>query len=945
MVKIKILSLSGLSLGSLVTVSADSFDNMVSELKKEGFDVSVKERKIVAKTHDEFLEKKRESEVNGNEEIDRMKNFLNNYKQGNNIIEETKKQNTYDNARIKDRNEAVKSENERRFREWASDVERINKENAKIEAKYLEEKEYADNLREEIKKEAEKYKKGTVADSDLNKSDYDKQVADIMKKNAEIEKENKQRRADVERENASRKQHNDNNKVIMEKFTREVEAYNKEKANVEAENARIKADNERLKKEYEEEYTRVNTEIIRREAEYKKLKEQYDLDKAEFDKALSIFNNNKASFEKEFVKYTNDKKAYDEALAKYNIEKDKYDRARDKYERDKGIYDAGKVEYDKAKAKYEIDKKEYDRLIDEFNAKQRTYESDLAKYEQDYANWLEESRKPKRKVIVSSNESEVKEAIANSNGQDIDYELRSYQWNNRRPVTIDGDIHVAGVGNISSGNDLLNGRYTINAYSDSDKLSDDNVITSVSWQGQAARPYNGSTVVDGDMVNGDYQNKVGTSRTLYDMYSGGTTRIQSVRSGEWFMIPKAVTLKNGDKRDLYVKLTKGGDSVYYGRDWFTIWNAGGAINYYNGANKTPLGDNVSVAYSLGDGKKYFWAAAMIDLDLGQYVNLSDNAKILGNGGGVAAREHFAESNENLGTAFGKNSYPSKQALDGVNSAPDGVFTYAAYGEIFGYRISNTRGGNSIGIANGDFGTSVNVNIVTRTVKVTEERRDIEEPRKPTPPERPVAPIPPDELNEPGAPVKPEAPKPVVEPKPPISPKAPFEPKPPVKLSIPKKVEEQPLKPLPKEPEKPKVEDKPILKTPEDRPLLDPPTIYPKTPEFPDPGEVKDPVKGRLKTPPVKPVDEGEKPPVSVITPDPRPRKKVEVVKLIVEYLNTSSGVGGNVRKFGKATFGNSSQIRKLAGDRLSYGNSNKIRTLNGNKLSYGNSFKLGDVKK
>ena len=481
MAKIKILSLSGLSLGSLVTVSADSFDNMVSELKKEGFDVSVKERKIVAKTHDEFLEKKRESEVNRNEETDRMKNFLNNYKQGNNIIDETKKQNTYDNDRIKDRNEAVKSEYERRFREWARDVERINKENAKIEAKYLKEKEYADNLREEIKKEFENYKKGNVADSDLNKSDYDKQVADIMKKNAEIDKENKQRRADVERENASRKQHNDNNKVIMEKFTRELEAYNKEKAKVEAENARIKADNERLKKEYEEEYTRVNTEIIRREAEYKKLKEQYDLDKTKFDKALNTFNINKVNFEKEFVKYTNDKKAYDEALEKYNIEKDKYDRARDKYERDKGIYDAGKVEYDKAKAKYDADKKEYDRLISEYNEKQRKYTSDLAKYEKDYEVWLEESRKPKRKVIVSSNESEVKEAIANSNGQDIDYELRSYQWNNRRPVTIDGDIHVAGVGNISSGNDLSNGRYTINAYSDSDKLSDDNVITSVSW--------------------------------------------------------------------------------------------------------------------------------------------------------------------------------------------------------------------------------------------------------------------------------------------------------------------------------------------------------------------------------------------------------------------------------------------------------------------------------
>ena len=106
-----------------------------------------------------------------------------------------KKQNTYDNARIKDRNEAARRENERRFREWASDVERINKENAKIEAKYLKEKTYVDGLREDLKKEAEKNKNVNTIDDTSNKSDYKKQVADIMKKNAEIDKENKQRRS------------------------------------------------------------------------------------------------------------------------------------------------------------------------------------------------------------------------------------------------------------------------------------------------------------------------------------------------------------------------------------------------------------------------------------------------------------------------------------------------------------------------------------------------------------------------------------------------------------------------------------------------------------------------------------------------------------------------------------------------------------------------------
>ena len=161
----------------------------------------------------------------------------------------------------------------------------------------------------------------------------------------------------------------------------------------------------------------------------------------------------------------------------------------------------------------------------------------------------------------------------------------------------------------------------------------------------------------------------------------------------------------------------------------------------------------------------------------------------------------------------------------------------------------------------------------------------------------------------------------------------------MKLSIPKKVEEQPLKPLPKEPEKPNVEDKPILKTPEDRPPLDPPTRYPEVPEFPNPGEVHDPVKGRLKTPPVKPIEENEKPPLDVTIPDGRPKKKVEVVKLVVEYLNSSSGVGSKVRKLGKSSFGNSTQVRTF-NKKLSYGNSFKVETGKNSKLAYGNSLKI-----
>lgn len=241
------------------------------------------------------------------------------------------------------------------------------------------------------------------------------------------------------------------------------------------------------------------------------------------------------------------------------------------------------------------------------------------------------------------------------------------------------------------------------------------------------------------MVQKDYE-RYGFKNKVYDVNSGGTTEIWSVKSGEWFMIPNAVTLKNGEKKGLWVRLTKGGTKLRYGGDWFTIWNANGALNYFDGihgdTDKRPQ-DKVTVDYRVEDEKEYFWAAAMIDLDGGQHtVFNSPDMKIVGQGGGVSVNGNAAKSNLELGYGFGKNKGKkgSGQALDGLNSAPDGVYTYVGYTKTLSYTIENYGpGAKTTAIANGDFGTKVNVNIVTNPPAAPTENN------RPTPPEKSEAP--------------------------------------------------------------------------------------------------------------------------------------------------------------------------------------------------------------
>lgn len=507
----------------------------------------------------------------------------------------------------------------------------------------------------------------------------------------------------------------------------------------------VKTEEHKIKVSTHDEYVKkIADEQVRRNQESSRILDT----KGVYEQKVRTQEKAKASYEKALasIKKTNEKiKGENEAkIQEYNKEVVKIEAENNKrkaeYEKEsariKALNEAAKAKYEAEKAEadatYNSKLKAYENNLKFYNEKKAEYDEQLAEYNRNQGTNSEDGKKYQEKVNA------IKDIIAKHQGYDGTDELPSDTWKNRGAVTIANDIKVVSEGTITNKEDLSNGKYTIHAYSESGKLTDANVVTDIRWESGKPVPYNGSTIVQGNMVQKDYE-RYGFKNKVYDVNSGGTTEVWSVKSGEWFMIPNAVTLKNGEKKGLWVRLTKGGTKLRYGADWFTIWNANGALNYFDGihgdTDKRPK-DKVTVDYRVEDEKEYFWAAAMIDLDGGQHTTFnSPDMKIVGQGGGVSVNGDTAKSNLELGYGFGKNKGKkgSGQALDGLNSAPDGVYTYVGYTKNLSYTIENYGpGAKTTAIANGDFGTKVNINIVTNPPRPTHEN-------PPTPPEKPVEP--------------------------------------------------------------------------------------------------------------------------------------------------------------------------------------------------------------
>ena len=897
MAKIKLIAGSALGLGAVTSVQADVIDDAAKVLREKGINVKIEEKKVQVYSHDELERKQKNEEENRKGEADRAKNVFAKYLQQNRQVDHVSENNTRNNVAINRANDAIKAENERLFKNWEEDVLRVKEHNKKLTDKYESEKKEIEETNATLTDEYNAVVAKMNRDGKDSSSDIAEQIKKIKETNARIEKENADRRAQVDKENARRKEVNANNARLVNNYKNDLAKYVAEKAKIEKENQEARNRNAQRQAEFEKTSAKVNSDYEKALAKYNQDKAEYDKAKSKYDQDKSKYDQEKSKYDKENSKYANDKGQYDKDIAKYNQDKAKYDQDKAKYDRDKAQYDNDKDQYESDLAAYRRAK---------------------ATYDTEYAEWLTNKDRPSTTTIVSSNAEEVRNAVNNNGGVDENREFISDVWNNRRPVTVGGDIRVAGTGDVTNGSDLSNGSYTINAYSESGKLRNDNVIVGIEWtNGQRLQPYQNGVIYDGDMIQKSYTAITGRTNSLYDTQSGGTTVVQSVKSGQWFLVPNAVRLKDGTTRGLWVRLTKSGDRLRYGGDWFTVWNANGAINYYNGAN--PIGqhdaDQVTVEYEVEDSREYLWTAAMIDLDGGQYAKMSHGGRIIGNGGGTSTDGYTAWSNENLGFNFGKN-HSYGQALDGLRSAPDGVFTYAGFGKRIGYTIANTKGGRSTAIANGDFGTRINVNIVT-TETITVTNPNTPKPTPPTPPSKPTAPTAPVEPNKPGAPTAPIAPTP---PNAPIAPNKSKD-KPEVK-----KPEVEPEKPLPEKPIEPKVKDLPPL-APVDGPPLTPPSGTPgKPPKF-NLELLPLPDKPVLKPEPVKPKPLTGIPNTPPTATDGGMKPSIVLKRTIFEYLNTSTGIGSNVRKLGKASFGNSTQLRVLSGNKLSFGNSFKVDKL------------------
>lgn len=546
----------------------------------------------------------------------------------------------------------------------------------------------------------------------------------------------------------------------------------------------VKTEEHKIKVSTHDEYVKkIADEQVRRNQESSRILDT----KGVYEQKVRTQEKAKASYEKALasIKKTNEKiKGENEALIQeYNKEVVKIEAENNKrkaeYEKEsarvKALNEAAKSKYETEKAEadatYNSKLKAYETKLAEYNTKKAEYDKQLAEFNKNQSTNSEDGKKYQEKVNA------IKDIIAKHQGYDGTDEVSTDNWKNRGAVTIANDIKVVSEGTIANKEDLSNGKYTIHAYSESGKLTDANVVTDIRWESGKPVPYNGSTIVQGNMVQKEYERVSGFKNLIYNVNTGGTTEVWSVKSGEWFMIPNAVTLKNGEKKGLWVRLTKGGDKLRYGGDWFTIWNSNGALNYIDGAHgttdKRPK-DKVTVDYRVEDEKEYFWAAAMIDLDGGQHTTFnSPDMKIVGQGGGVSVNGDAAKSNKDLGYTFGKNrgKRGSGQALDGLNSAPDGVYTYVGYTKTLSYTIENYGpGSNSTAIANGDFGTKVNINIVTNPPAVPTENKP-EPPIKPgepkkkevTPVKEVALPTPPKVLEKPEKPTEKEL---VKEPTPP-----------------------------------------------------------------------------------------------------------------------------------------------------------------------------------
>lgn len=574
-------------------------------------------------------------------------------------------------------------------------------------------------------------------------------------------------------------------KNTVTQYQQQKQAYQQKQVQISLDNANKKEQYLQKMQQHHETVKKINDINQKQQQAYQEALANYHHEV----KNIDAFNKNQ---EKQYQAAYQTYNQHKNQITKFNQQQQEaYNQAMLQYNQQLATYQQKQQQYDEAMQHYnnavkEINQKnnnllfQYNQKIKELNQKQieidRQNQQALIKYQQ---------KVNKTKQVVSDGMNNPTTTIA-SDGDNTQYSA-SQSWTNLKSKTIDHDIHIVASGKVNNVEDLQNGNYAVYVYSDTaGKITNDNIIQSIHW-GDVDIIGN---VVEGDKITESYQQITGLNNSLYDVTTGNTSKVFSVKSGEWFKIPQAVSLANHQKKDLLVKLTKSGTPLTYGEDWITVWNANGAINYYDGSHvltEEAPADKISATYKIADTQdKYLWTAATFDIDGGQYMTLNtEDSAIVSIGGGLKLENKNVYADEQLGYTWGKNT--NANALDGTNSTPDGVMVFTEFSNEISHTLSNTPGGNSTSVANADFGISVNISVAEYPIL----QHKILLPPKPQLHELPNKPTNSIKINQPPRPQKlPDKPIPMV----PQKPKIKTYPKKPT-LPINKKIPLPPIEPI------------------------------------------------------------------------------------------------------------------------------------------------------
>ena len=200
--------------------------------------------------------------------------------------------------------------------------------------------------------------------------------------------------------------------------------------------------------------------------------------------------------------------------------------------------------------------------------------------------------------------------------------------------------------------------------------------------------------------------------------NGTTTQIWKGKISNWYRIPQAITMLDGSVHDAYVLFHKDNSGLNSPADEVVFWNQDGAINvidgYRMGVNDQSDAVRTFIRVDAPENEQnYLWISLLGDFDMGQYLQAENNVVVLGLGGGFATNSGIGGNpiavDENLGGNYGINY--GFNALDGFNSAPDGVVLIAQYGREYSTVIRNTPGGNASAVARADFGSDARVDTI------------------------------------------------------------------------------------------------------------------------------------------------------------------------------------------------------------------------------------------